>query len=318
MSQIVTLTVNPAVDRIMSIDHVTPDVKLRCESVRRDPGGGGVNVARGIRKLGGDSLAIFTCGGPAGEMYRDLLDREGIPNVPVRIDGLTREHIMVKETSTGRNYRFGEPGPELKADEADACVQAVIDLDPTPDYLVLSGSLPPGAGDDFYALVIGQVAEHTRVVIDTSGPALRNALGAGVYLLKPNARELGELVGRTIEGQREIEDVSRSLVDEGRAEVVVTSFGAGGAVVVTEDLALRIPAPAVKVESKVGAGDTMVAGIVFALDRGDSIREAVRLGTAAGAAAVMDPETGLGSPETAQRLYQQMLEEHEIICGPER
>ncbi|MFO8078861.1 MAG: 1-phosphofructokinase family hexose kinase, partial [Armatimonadota bacterium] len=226
MSQIVTLTMNPAIDRVMAIDHVTPEAKLRCESVRRDPGGGGVNVTRGIHELGGDSLAIFTCGGYVGRMYEDLLETEGLPHRAIRIEGTTREHIMVMERATGRDYRFGESGPELSEDEAGSCLDAIRELDPVPEYLVLSGSLPPGAGDHFYARAIQAVGDQTRVVIDTNAPALRPALDAGVYLLKPNARELGELVGRTLEGRREIEEVSRSLVDEGKAEVVVTSLGA--------------------------------------------------------------------------------------------
>lgn len=309
MSQIVTLTMNPAIDRVLTIEHVTPDAKLRCESGRRDPGGGGVNVTRAIHELGGDSLAIFTCGGYTGQMYGELVELEGLPHQAIAIDGLTREHIMVIETSTGRDYRFGEDGPEISEAEAESCLKAVCELDPAPAYLVLSGSLPPGAGDDYYARVINAGSEDTRVVIDTHARALRPALDVGVYLLKPNARELGELSGRTVEGRREIEEVSRSLVDDGKAKIVVTSLGAGGSVVVTEDMCTRVPAPPVKVESKVGAGDSMVAGMVLALDRGKDIVDAVRYGTAAGAAAVMDAETGLGSREHVERLYEQLLSE---------
>jgi 6-phosphofructokinase 2 len=309
VSQIVTLTMNPAIDRVMTIEHVTPDAKLRCKSERRDPGGGGVNVTRGIYELGGESLAIFTCGGYTGEMYRELLEIEQLPNSAIKIEGLTREHIMVMETSTGRDYRFGEPGPELTEQEAEDCLQAVCDLDPAPQYLVLSGSLPPGAGDDFYARIIEAADEDTRIVIDTNPPALRPALQVGVYLLKPNARELGDLVGHTLEGRQEIEEISHEMVESGKAEIVVTSIGAGGSIVVAEDICTRVPAPPVKVESKVGAGDSMVAGLVLALDRGKSIIDAVRYGTAAGAAAVMDTETGLGSREHVERLYQQLINE---------
>ncbi len=309
MSQIVTLTMNPAIDRILSIDHVLSEHKLRCTSVRRDAGGGGVNVTRGIHELGGDSLAVFTCGGYTGEMYRELLDTEGLPNLPIPIAGLTREHIMVIETSTGRDYRFGECGPELSEQEAEQSLRVICELEPTPDYLVLSGSLPPGAGDDFYARVIEAADSHTRIVIDTNAPALRPALEMGVYLLKPNARELSELVGRAVEGRQEIEAVSRQFVEEGKAEVVVASLGAGGSVLVAEGVSVRVPAPAVRVASKVGAGDSMVAGMVLALDRGESLLNAVRFGTAAGAAAVMDAETGLGSREAAERLYAEMLAE---------
>ncbi len=311
MSRIVTLTVNPAIDRSLSIDHVTPEHKLRCHADRRDPGGGGVNVSRTIAEMGGETLALFTCGGYTGQMFRELLQREQVPNHEISIEGLTREHIMVHETATGSIYRFGEPGPNLSEDEVQACLDAVAELDPAPDYLVLSGSLPPGAGDDFYGRVVRATDEGTRIAIDTTADALAPALEEGVYLVKPNARELGELVGRTVEGEGEIVEVSRRLVDEGRAEMIVTSLAAGGSVVVTEDMQSRVPAPAVKVESKVGAGDSMVAGMVLALDRGESILDAVRYGTATGAAAVMDPESGLGSRENAERLYERMLRAEE-------
>ncbi len=307
MSCIVTVTLNPAIDRLLSISHVTPDAKLRCTSDRRDPGGGGVNVTRTIHELGGESLAIFTCGGYTGQMYRELLDREGVQGRAIPIEGLTREHIMVNERATGRMFRFGEAGPTLSAEEAQACLDAVAELDPATEYLVLSGSLPGGLGDDFYARVIRRAPAGARVVVDTTASALGPALDEGVHLIKPNARELGELVGGTIEGRREIVAASRALIEGGKAEVVVTSLAAGGAILVAEELAMHLHAPAVKVESKVGAGDSMVAGMVLALDRGWSLPDSVRFGIAAGAAAVMDPETGLGSRATVERLHEQMV-----------
>lgn len=308
MSQIVTLTVNPAVDRSLSTDHVTPNKKLRCSRDRRDPGGGGVNVSRAIHELGGDTLAVFTRGGHMGSIYHDLLERDEISSLDIPIDGATREHIMVHETSTGSIYRFGEPGPELSEDEAEACIAAATDIDPAPDYLVLSGSLPPGAGDDLYARIIRATDPQTRVVIDTTAEAMKLALEEGVFLMKPNARELGEFAGRTLEGEAEIVEVAHDLVHEAGVEVVVTSLGAGGSLLVTEHIETRIAAPAVKVESKVGAGDSMIGGIVLALDRGESVLDAVRFGTATAAAAVMTPMTGLGSRKDAERLYRRMLE----------
>jgi len=309
LSQIVTVTMNPAIDRILRIAHVTPDRKLRCSSSRRDAGGGGVNVTRGIHTLGGDSLAIYTYGGYTGGMYREILDAEGLPNLPIAIKGLTREHIMVLETSTGRDYRFGEDGPVISHDEAALCLRTIADYRPAPDYLVLSGSLPPGVGDEFYAQIIRSVGDRTRVIVDTTASALKPTLAEGVFLIKPNAAELSELAGHPVEGRQEIAAVSRELVAEGKVEVVVASLGAGGAVLVSKDLTVRVPAPAVRVESKVGAGDSMVAGVVLALDRGESLLNAVRFGTAAGAAAVMDAETGLGSRRNAERLYAEILAE---------
>lgn len=306
MSQIVTLTVNPAVDRSLSIDHVTPNQKLRCEKERRDPGGGGINVSRAIHSVGGDTLAIYTCGGYMGGVYCSLVAREGFAGREIDIEGETREHIMVHETATGSIYRFQEPGPRLSEEEAEATLDAVATVDPAPDYLVLSGSLPDGVGDDFYAEAVRRADSQTRIVVDATVRWLKPALEEGVFLIKPNVRELSELIERPLEGEDEIVELSRELIDSGGVEVVVTSLGAGGAVVVCEDLAQRVPSPAVKVTSKVGAGDSMVGGIVFALDRGDSLLDAIRYGIAAGAAAVMTAMTGLGSRDDVERLYQKM------------
>lgn len=307
--EIVTLTLNPAIDRSMWCETVTPDRKLRCEQPRRDPGGGGVNVCRTIHELEGECLALWTRGGYIGRLYEQLLDRIGLAHQPIDIDGTTREHLIVHERSTGRNWRFGEPGPQLSDEEAQRCLDAVACLDPAPEYLVLSGSLPRGVRDGFYAEVIRVAAEGTRIVIDTTPGALRPALEEGVYLVKPNARELSEMIGRGVEGRTQIMEASGELVAAGQAEVVVVSLGAGGAVVVCDELAEQLPAPSVRIESKVGAGDSMVAGLVLALSRGESMLNAVRYGIAAGAAAVMDAETGLGSYHDVDRLYRHMLED---------
>ncbi|MGC9320371.1 MAG: 1-phosphofructokinase family hexose kinase [Armatimonadota bacterium] len=306
MSEIVTLTLNPAIDRSLWIDSVTPDEKLRCDSPRRDPGGGGINVCRTVQELGGSARAIWTKGGYTGEMFERLLDEIGVSHLAVPITGMTRDHLIVHERTTGRSYRFQEPGPVLSEGEAQRCLQTVADLEPPAKYLVLSGSLPRGVAQDFYAQVVRAAPEDTRIIIDTTPGALRPALEEGVYLLKPNARELAELAGREVEGTRQIMEVAGGVVAEGQAEIVVTSLAAGGAIVVAEEVAEHLTAPSVRVESKVGAGDSMVAGIVLGLARGWEVLRAVRLGIAAGAAAVMDPDTGLGSHENAQRLFSQM------------
>ncbi len=309
MSQIVTLTMNPALDRSLSIEHVAPSIKLRCDRDRLDPGGGGVNVSRAIHTMGGDTLPIYTCGGHMGAIYRRLVEREGIGGIAIEIEGETREHIKVHETSTGSIYRFQEPGPELDREDTDNAITTVCSLDPPPDYLVLSGSLPDGVGDDFYARIIHKKQEDTRVVVDTTAEGMLPALDeGGIFLIKPNVRELGELMDRTLEGEAEIAEAARGLIDRGAVEIVVTSLGPGGSIVITEDLRKRVEAPAVKVRSKVGAGDSMVGGIVLGLDQGKSVLEAVRFGTAVAAAAIMDQMTGLGSREDAERVYRQMIE----------
>lgn len=307
MSGTVTLTMNPAVDITAEVDHVTADQKLRCRDPRRDPGGGGINVARAIHRLGGDARAIFAAGGSTGELMERLLEEEDVPAGAVPIDGFTRENLTLDETGSDRQYRFILPGPEVGPAEQEALMDAALADEPA--YLVASGSLPPGVPDTFYAELAGRARERgVRVVLDTSGAALREGVEAGVFLLKPNLRELSQLAGRDVSEDPDQEDAAIRLIEEGRAEIVLVSLGAAGGLLVTRDTCQRIPSPTVPIRSKVGAGDSTVAGITLSLTRGDDVHEAARFGIAAGAAAVMTPGTELCRQEDVERLFQRMAE----------
>jgi 6-phosphofructokinase 2 len=308
MKRILTLTMNPSIDLNTSVKHIIAERKLRCTSLRREPGGGGINVSRVTNRLGGASIALFPAGGPAGQMLQNLLDQEGIKHHPIPIEGWTRENFTIVEEATGQQFRFGMPGPPLYESEWEQCLNELLSLDPAPAYIVASGSFSPGVPKDFFAL-LSQKAKilQSRFILDTSGEELRLAMEAGVYLLKPNLRELGELAGEEIKDEPHQKEVAMSIVKRGLCEVVVVSLGAGGAWMVTKEGCERIHAPIVPVKSKVGAGDSMVAGIVFSLAQGRSLREAVLFGIAAGAAAVMTPGTELCRREDTERLYRQMV-----------
>jgi 6-phosphofructokinase 2 len=307
MRRIVTLTLNPSIDVSTTLDRVLAEDKLRCSPPRRDPGGGGINVSRAIARLGGASVAVFTAGGPPGDMLRLLLDQTPVEQRPVSIRGWTRENLHVEELSTGRQYRFGMPGPELHEDEWRACLDAATGFRPAPDYLVASGSLPPGAPEDFHAEVARQGrARGARVVVDTSGAALCRAVEAGVYAIKPNMRELATLAGHPVDDEDQQEAACRRLVASGKCEVVIASFGPGGALLVTRNLCRRIRAPVVPVKSRVGAGDSTVAGFVYALASGRDEAEAALFGVAAGTAAVMSPGTDLFRRADVEALYARM------------
>lgn len=307
MQPIVTLTVNPAIDLNTSVDHVVAERKLRCAPPTREPGGGGINVSRAIRRLGGSSQACFLGGGPAGDLLVRLLDGEGLTHRRLPTEGWTRENVIVDDESTGEQYRFGMPGPTLREAEWTACLDAIAELDPAPAYLVASGSLAPGVPDDFYARVATIAARRgSRLVVDTSGTALRLAFEAGAYLFKPNMREFQILVGAALEREEDLIAAARRFVEDGRCEVLVLSLGAGGALLVTTDDPVHLRAPTVPIRSKVGAGDSMVAGLTLALARGHAVKEAVRYGVAAGAAAVMTPGTELCRKDDVDRLYDTM------------
>lgn len=307
MPSIVTLTMNPAIDTSSTVDHVVPEHKLRRQAPRYDPGGGGLNVSRAIQKLGGSSLALYPAGGPTGQILRDLLDQEGLTHQLIPITGWMRENFTILEEASGQQYRFGMPGPTFHEAEWRQCLEVVADCAPPPDYLVGSGSLPPGIPDHFYAQLVRAVRDHgVRVVVDTSGAALRAAVQEGVYLIKPNLRELAQLAGSDLADETQQEAAAMTFVQEGRCEIVVVSLGAAGALLVHKEGCERIRSPTVPIQSKVGAGDSMTAGLVLSLARGLPIREAVRFGVAAGAAAVMTPGTELCRREDTERLFARM------------
>lgn len=311
MTAIVTVTFNPAIDKITRVDRVVPERKLRCERPRADPGGGGINVARAVHRLGGEAAALWSRGGRMGRLLGDLLDGEGIPNRPVDVREGTRENIVIGDETSGQQFRFNMPGPRLDEEETRRWLEAIAGLGPEPAFAVLSGSLAPGMREDAYAEVIRALPPGCRAILDTSGEPLRQGLEAGVYLVKPNLRELGQLAGRDIEGDEDVGAASKRLVDRGKAAAVLTSLAQGGAILVTAGEIRQVRAPTVKIRSRIGAGDSMVAGVVLALSRGLSLWEAALFGVAAGSAAVMAPGTELCRRADAERLYRQMC----VECG---
>jgi 6-phosphofructokinase 2 len=226
---------------------------------------------------------------------------------PKKIQGLTRQNLTVYEESTGQQFRFGMPGPEVNEKECDQLIEALLGFDSPPDYVVASGSLPSGAPKDLYARIAKSVKDlGARMILDTSGGAFSLAVREGVYLIKPNLRELASLGEADIEGESEQEALARRIIEKGWSEVVVVSLGAAGAVLVEEGRHERLRAPTVSIKSKVGAGDSMVAGITLRLAQGRSVLEAARFGVAAGAAAVMTPGTELCRRGDAESLYEKI------------
>ncbi|MBX9831681.1 MAG: 1-phosphofructokinase family hexose kinase [Burkholderiaceae bacterium] len=305
MSALITLTLNPALDLATTTDHVAPTHKLRCGPVQRFAGGGGINVARVLHRLGADVVAWALAGGAAGAQVQQLLADEGVPTVLQPIAGNTRENFSVVETTTGQEFRFVLPGPTLHAAEWQACLDALTAQQPPPRWLIASGSLPPGTPDDFYAQLARSLSGRgVRVVIDTSGPPLTAALQAGVALVKPSLRELRDVMQQPLEHAADWCAAARSLVTSGAAEVVALSVGEQGAVLATRDggvwqaPALNVPATT----GTTGAGDCFLAALVWALDRGDAPAEALRWGVAAGAAALLHPGTTLAQADDVRRL----------------
>ncbi len=307
MPHIVTLTLNPTIDVATSVPEVTPEHKLRCGPVRRDPGGGGINVARVVRELGGESIAVYTRGGATGSLLEELLEEKGLLRRSISLRDSTRESFTVAEGTGAREYRFILPGPTLSEPEWQRCLDAVKDVAVGAAFIVASGSLAPGVPEDFYARVarVGK-GLGVRVVVDTSGPPLRAALEEGVYMAKPNRRELRDLSGVAVEDFDTQAAAARELVAAGRAELLAVSMGADGALLTLPGAQFHASPPPVKTHSSVGAGDSFVAGMTLALTRGESPEEALRWGIASGTAALLTQGTDLCHREDVERLRQEV------------
>ncbi len=308
MVDIVTVTPNPAVDLSTSVERIIPVAKLRGTSQRRDAGGGGINVARVIKRLGGDVRALYPVGGITVELFRSLVDREGVASCTFPIAEETREDFFVSEVASGQPYRFILPGPRLSEREWQECLKQLAAIEPSPRFVVASGSLPEGVPDDFYA----RIASHTRqrgarMILDTSGQALITAVAEGVDLIKPNLREMRELAGHEPQDAREWEEAARALVDRGKVSVVALTMGHLGAVLVTRDRVLRAEPIAVKPVSAVGAGDSFLGALIWRLSAGHDIEDAFRQAVAAGAAALLNTGTELCRPADVEQLAKQVV-----------
>lgn len=300
---IVTLTVNPALDKSASFSGLIAEQKIRCEEPRYDAGGGGINVSKAIHRLGGESLSVFTSGGPIGKMLEECLKKETTPTQVIPVQNWTRENFVAFDKHTKSQYRFGFPGASLSEKEQQQILSKIKET--TGNYLVLSGSLNEGLPADFYQKIIQLTKEsNTKIIVDTSGAALEKALESGVYLVKPNVGELAKLIGVEKLEMEEVANAAKKLIAIGSAEIVVVSLGPQGAVLVTKDQTEFVPAPNVVRKSTVGAGDSMVGAMVWALSQEKSLKEVVQWGVACGSAATMNEGTQLFKIEDAQRLFQ--------------
>ena len=303
MSKIITITFNPAMDKSTTVPALIPEKKLKCTKPVYEPGGGGINVARAIKKLGGTATAIYMAGGYTGKAFTQLLNKEGIDSIVAEIKENTRENLIVYETSTNQQYRFGMPGPSILEHEWQQCLAQIENIKEA-DFIIVSGALPQGIPLAVYSK-IGSIARsiNAKLIVDTSGEALMEAVQTGLYLIKPNLAELSSLLGKEGLNIEPVDEAAREVINKGKCEVVVVSMGAAGALLVTKNLAMHIMPPAVKIKSTVGAGDSMLAGIVLSLAQNKSIEEAAQYGVACGTAATMNAGTELCRKEDADHLY---------------
>jgi 6-phosphofructokinase 2 len=305
MPKIITVTFNPTIDKSTSIAALMPEKKLRCSEPRFEPGGGGINVARAIKKLGGEALAVYPAGGYSGKFLNELMRREGVTVHSVETKSHTRENLIVFDRSTSLQYRFGMPGSQVLEEEWR---QLLTDIENSgAEYIIASGSLPPGMPDDIFGW-IAEIAKriNAKLVVDTSGEALKKAVDKGVFLLKPNLGELSSLVGKEEVSHESVDEIAKEIISRNCCQAIIVSLGSAGARLITKDEVIQVIPPVVKRMSTVGAGDSMVAGIILSLSRGMALKEAMKYGVACGTAATLNPGTELCKLEDVEKLYQLM------------
>jgi 6-phosphofructokinase 2 len=307
MADIITITLNPAVDKTYMVNDLVPEHKLRCSNPLIEAGGGGINVSKGLKQLGNPSLAIFFAGGRNGDHLYEMLQHEGIQCKPVAVNGETRESLVIIDELTKKEFRIVVDGPDINTTQFGQVVQLVQTIQPS--LIVASGSLPKGLPENVYAILAKEAKlTGSKFILDTSGNALKAALAEGVYLMKPNLKELSILAGVESLAIDKVPQAAKQLIDEGKAEIVVVSMSAAGAILVTKDMQHHIPSPDVEQKSTVGAGDSMVSGMIWALQQQMNLLDVVCWGVACGGAATMNTGAQLFKKQDAEELFNRIRE----------
>jgi len=302
---IYTITLNPAMDRTLWIEKIRPDDSNRIKKEERYAGGKGIDVSRVLTSLEVVNKALGFVGGFAGEELEGRLLNEGIACDFVRISGETRTNIIVNETSTGNQTVFNARGPEIKPYEVMQMIHKVEKVE-DPAIVAISGSLPPGVNPEIYRKIIEIFkGRGAMVILDTDGDALRVGINGLPDVIKPNIHELSRLVGRKLHKKDEILSAANDLRNKGIGMVLV-SMGADGILLVGEKEQYLAAPPKVKVENTIGAGDSAIAGFVYGLSRGETVKDALTYAVAAGTATTLKPGTALCHKEDFLKLVPQI------------
>ncbi len=303
MQNIITITLNPSLDKGTTVKAIVPEKKLACSNPVLEPGGGGINVSRALEHLGCNSLAIYMYGGYTGKKLHEMMFKTGIECVPFEIIEDTRENLIVVDTSENAQYRFGMKGAELSEEEWQKPL-SFLEENTGYEYVVASGSIPKGVPMDYFGRVASIVQKKgAKLIIDTSGEALQHAVKEGVFMIKPNLDELSSLNGVEELKQEDIIAAAKNIIKSGGAEIVVVSMGAKGAILVNKEEAIQFSSPKVDLKSTVGAGDSMVAGLVLGISRKYNWADTLKLGIACGSAATMNEGTALCKKEDVETLF---------------
>jgi len=312
-NKIITITLNPALDKNATIEELIPEIKLRCENPSYDPGGGGINVSRVLRRLGLNPETLYPVGGQNGDILSTLLENEGINIHPIKSTKPTRENFNVIESKKHNQYRFCMPGHKLESEFYRQLYMKIKKCHEN-DIVVISGSMPPEIPKDFFSM-IANICNHNKIklVIDTSGKSLKMAIQHRVYLIKPNIQELAELLEI---GKLKINETvlgARKIVSEGKVENILLTNGAKGAWWISKGKEYYIKPPIVKIKSTIGAGDSAIAGALFGTMKNLPIEDILAIAIAAGTATTLQKGTSLGSLKDIQKIFKSIQKRGKLI-----
>lgn len=304
---IYTVTLNPALDKTATVENLRLDSVNRISELRVDPGGKGINVSKVVRELGAKTVAIALLGGHTGTMLRNMLAELGIECKVLEVEGETRTNLKIKDPALKTNTDINEPGPEVTDEQLRGMLDGLVSEVGSGDIVVLSGSLPRGAAADTYKVWVAALKKTgAKVYLDADGDKLVRGIEAKPDLIKPNEIELGAMMGRTLDADEKIVEAARELIDGGLDRVMV-SMGGAGALYVARDVTIKANPVKVPVGSTVGAGDSVVAALAYAQDKGLGLEDTMRLAMATGAANVMQSGTQAAPRELVDSLIDKVV-----------
>ena len=303
---IVTITLNPTIDRTITVHGLVLDEANRWTSLRLYAGGKGIDVSRAIHEMGGKTTAYGFIGGATGRTVEILLDEEGVPFSFTPIEQETRTNFIIADTKNNLQTRIDAPGPRISKRELERFEDRLRRIDPRPDMMVIGGSVPPGIPTNIYYDIVTRCKNSkARCILDSAGQWLKEGVKAKPYLIKPNIREAEELLDTELPTEEAIIKAVLNLVEMG-IEIASISRGKDGIIAATKKSIIKAVSPPVRVVSAVGAGDCAIAGLALKLADGEPLIEACRLAVAMGSAAVLTPGTELAHRADVEKLLPQI------------
>lgn len=297
---IITVTLNPAIDKTVYIDNFQVNEVNRIKSMRKDIGGKGINVSQNLNNLNKDNLCVSILGGLNGQFIKEELINQDFNFKVYEVDDEVRVNLKVVDLKKNTFTDINEPGFNLSEEMSQNIINSIVELAKADDILVLSGSVPKGFESNVYQKIIENV--ECKTILDTSGDLLKKGIAAKPYLIKPNIDELEELLKiKNIRSESEIITAAKQLIDEG-IEIVVVSLGAEGSIYVTRDQTFKIDGKKVEVKSTVGAGDSMVAALAKALDEDYTIEKMAKFASAVSTASIMSEGSQPGDLKIIKQL----------------